>query len=207
MIRVLAPAKVNLSFEVLGRRDDGFHEVQTVLQAIDLADVIEVKEAPKISLTVEPGHAVPVTGNLVLQAARALHQAMDLPDVSGATITLHKRIPVAAGLGGGSSDAAATLLALRRLWSVDVDMSLIYRIAASIGTDVPFFLRGGTAWHPVGSRGRSVPPPSPAPPASCPRPPAASRCRSPRRTRPPRRTTRSPARGSRRPSARARLHT
>lgn len=145
MIRILAPAKINLSFEVIGRRDDGFHEVRTILQAIDLADVIEIREAREISLTVEPIGAVPLKENLVLRAAEALRDVMGLTSTRGAVITLHKRIPVAAGLGGGSSDAAATLLGLRRLWGVDCDMNTLYRIAASLGSDIPFFLRGGTA--------------------------------------------------------------
>ena len=143
MIRLLAPAKVNLSFEVLGKRDDGFHEIRTVLQAIDLADVVEIEEADELSLRVDPAGAVPVEGNLVMRAAEALRAATWTK--AGAAITLTKRIPVAAGLGGGSSDAAVTLLGLRRLWSVDYDKSAIYRIAASLGADVPFFLRGGTA--------------------------------------------------------------
>jgi 4-diphosphocytidyl-2-C-methyl-D-erythritol kinase len=143
MIRLKAAAKINLSFEVIGRRDDGFHEVRTVLQAIDLADVVEVEAADEIRLTVEPVGAVPVEGNLVLRAAVALREATGV--AGGAAITLAKRIPVAAGLGGGSSDAAATLLGLRRLWGVDRDKSVVYRIAAGLGSDVPFFLRGGTA--------------------------------------------------------------
>lgn len=143
MIRLKAPAKVNLSFEVIGRRDDGFHEVRTVLQAVDLADVVEIEESDELSLTVEPVGAVPAEGNLVMRAAVALREASGTS--AGAAITLRKRIPVAAGLGGGSSDAAATLLGLRRLWGVDRDKSAVYRIAASLGADVPFFLRGGTA--------------------------------------------------------------
>mgnify|MGYP002630466043 CR=1 FL=1 len=143
MIRLLAPAKINLSFDVIGRRDDGFHEVRTVLQAIDLADLLEIKEAPEISLTVEPEGVVPVEGNLVVRAANALREALGVS--TGAAITLRKRIPVAAGLGGGSSDAAATLQGLRMLWGIDCDLTLIDRIAASLGADVPFFLRGGTA--------------------------------------------------------------
>jgi 4-diphosphocytidyl-2-C-methyl-D-erythritol kinase len=143
MISLKAPAKINLSFEVIGKRDDGFHEVRTVLQAIDLADVVEIEEADEIRLTVEPVGAVPVEGNLVLRAAVALREATGV--AGGAAIMLRKRIPVAAGLGGGSSDAAATLLGLRRLWGVDRDKSAIYRIAAGLGADVPFFLRGGTA--------------------------------------------------------------
>ena len=143
MIRLLAPAKINLSFEVTGRRDDGFHEVRTVLQAINLADVLEIEEADEIQLIVDPVGSVPMDGNLVIQAAEALRAATGV--ATGAAITLTKRIPVAAGLGGGSSDAAAALLGLRRLWGVDQDKSAIYRIATGLGSDVPFFLNGGTA--------------------------------------------------------------
>jgi 4-diphosphocytidyl-2-C-methyl-D-erythritol kinase len=142
-IRLLAPAKVNLSLEVVGKRDDGYHEVRTVLQAVDLADVIELARADDVTLTVEPAGAVAVEGNLALRAARLLREASG--ERRGAKITLHKRIPVAAGLGGGSSDAAATLLGLRRLWSLSVSEPHLDMLATAMGSDVSFFLHGGTA--------------------------------------------------------------
>ncbi len=142
-LRLLAPAKVNLTFEVLGRRDDGYHEVRTVLQAVDLVDELTFNPADALTLDVEPLGSAPTEGNLVLRAADALRAATGTR--AGAAIALTKRIPAAAGLGGGSSDAAAALLGLRRLWGVDIDDAALHEIAASLGSDVPFFLRGGTA--------------------------------------------------------------
>jgi 4-diphosphocytidyl-2-C-methyl-D-erythritol kinase len=143
VIRLFAPAKINLSLEVIGKRDDGFHDVRTVLQAIGLADELTFETAGELTLGVEPVGAVPVEGNLVLRAALALQGLVGIG--AGAAITLRKRIPVAAGLGGGSSDAAATLLGLRSLWGVPLADEEIYRIASRLGSDVPFFVRGGTA--------------------------------------------------------------
>ncbi len=143
MIRLQAPAKINLSFEVLGRRADGYYEVRTVLAAVDIADELELSEADGFTLSVEPDGAAPVEDNLVLRAAALLQQAA--PAGAGAAIVLRKRTPVAAGLGGGSSDAAAALLGLRRLWDLDLSDDTLAGLAALLGSDVPFFLRGGTA--------------------------------------------------------------
>lgn len=129
--------------EVIGKRADGYHDVRTVLQTVDLSDDVEIEHADELTLTVEPASAVPVDGNLVLRAAHMLRQAIG--ETRGAAITLHKRIPVAAGLGGGSSDAAATLLGLRELWSLDISDVALAAMASLLGSDVPFFLRGGTA--------------------------------------------------------------
>jgi 4-diphosphocytidyl-2-C-methyl-D-erythritol kinase len=144
MFRLLAPAKINLTLEVVDKRDDGYHDVRTILQAIGLADVIDFEEADDVTLTVEPEGAAPAEDNLVLHALHALRVATGT--VKGAAITLRKIIPEAAGLGGGSSDAATTLLGLRRLWELD-DLSEdnLFEIAAKLGSDVPFFLHGGTA--------------------------------------------------------------
>ena len=143
MIHLLACAKINLSLEVLGKRDDGFHELRTVLQAVDLADELAFEPADDLRLVVDPPGTVPIEGNLVLRAAAELQMVVGTG--AGAAITLRKRIPVAAGLGGGSSDAATTLLGLRSLWNVPVSDEDIYRIASKLGSDVPFFIRGGTA--------------------------------------------------------------
>ena len=143
MIRLRAPAKINLSFEVLGRRTDGFHEVRTVLAAVDLADELDFQDADRLTLSVEPDGAAPIEHNLVLRAAGLLRDACGVP--GGASIVLRKRIPVAAGLGGGSSDAAATLLGLRRLWGLDLPGDRLAELAAELGSDVRFFLGGGTA--------------------------------------------------------------
>ena len=146
-LRLLAPAKVNLTFEALGRRADGYHEVRTVMQAVSLADEIEFAPAAGLSLTIAHGApafaAPPGEDNLVMRAARLLQR--EAGEARGAAILLRKRIPAAAGLGGGSSDAATTLLGLRRLWGLDMDADALRELAARLGSDVPFFVSGGTA--------------------------------------------------------------
>ena len=143
MLRLLAPAKVNLTFEVLGRRDDGYHEVRTVLQSLSLADELAFEESDSLTLTVDPEGAAPVEENLVLAAARLLQRESGVS--AGAEIRLIKRIPTAGGLGGGSSDAATALLGLRRLWGLDLDADALRELAGRLGSDVPFFVSGGTA--------------------------------------------------------------
>src|SRR5262245_12967269 len=136
-------AKVNLVLEVLGKRPDGYHEVATVLQAVDLFDRLTVETADAISLeSSDPG--LPTDdGNLVVRAARLLQEAAKRRE--GARIRLDKRIPVAAGLGGGSSDAAATLWALNRVWGLRWSRERLAELGAKIGSDVPFFLGRGRA--------------------------------------------------------------
>ena len=143
MFRLLAPAKVNLAFEVLGRRADGYHEVRTILQALSLADELAFDASDRLTLTVEPSGAAPLEGNLVLAAARLLQRETGVS--AGAAIHLTKRIPAAGGLGGGSSDAAIALLGLRRLWGLELDTGALREFAAQLGSDVPFFVSGGTA--------------------------------------------------------------
>jgi 4-diphosphocytidyl-2-C-methyl-D-erythritol kinase len=142
---VSAPAKVNLTLEVLGRRPDGYHEIRSVMQAVSLADRLEFEPASDglIRLSGGSSDAPPDESNLVLRAARALAEASGA--TSGAWIHLEKRIPAGAGLGGGSSDAAATLLALNGLWGLDMPLPDLMDIAARLGSDVPFFLSQGTA--------------------------------------------------------------
>ena len=189
VLQVDAYAKLNLTFEVLRRRDDGYHEVCTVMQTISLADRLEFQPAPSLSLECDfPGLAGP--DNLVWRAAEALARAAGLNTgarldtgsginggaglntnagrntgdgiSAGARIRLVKRIPPAMGLGGGSSDAAATLLALNRLWGLDFPETRLAAIAAGLGSDVPFFLRGGTAL--AEGRGERITPLPPLPP-------------------------------------------
>ena len=147
---VHAPAKLNLGLEVLGRRPDGYHDLLTIFQAIGLHDRLTFAPARELSLRVVSAPGTEVAGgeeNLVLRAARALAAlaARRAGSEPGAALTLEKAIPVAAGLGGGSSDAAAALLGLRRLWGFDLPDAQLARLAAGLGADVPFFLRGGTA--------------------------------------------------------------
>jgi 4-diphosphocytidyl-2-C-methyl-D-erythritol kinase len=142
MIRRLAPAKINLSLEVLGRRSDGYHDIVSVFQTLDLVDELTFEAADGLALTCSD-QALEADGNLALQAARRLQEATGA--TTGASIHLTKRIPIAAGLGGGSSDAAAALLGLMELWRLDISLADLANIAAGLGADVPFFLRGGTA--------------------------------------------------------------
>jgi 4-diphosphocytidyl-2-C-methyl-D-erythritol kinase len=146
-VTVRAHAKINLDLRVLGPRLDGYHELRTVFQSIALHDVIECvpREGP---LAIECQTAgVPLdASNLVWRAAEALWRSLRRPArVRDVLIRLQKNIPLQAGLGGGSADAAATLIALARLWKVPVRPAQLTDVAASLGADVPFFLAGGTA--------------------------------------------------------------
>jgi 4-diphosphocytidyl-2-C-methyl-D-erythritol kinase len=141
-LRRRAPAKVNLGLEVVGKRPDGYHELVTIFQAVGLCDELAISTAPPGQLTLTTDPALGGEGNLVLRAARALSAQAETP--LGAALELVKRIPVG-GLGGGSSDAAATLLALREFWALDITDESLATLAMRLGADVPFFLRGGTA--------------------------------------------------------------
>ena len=138
-----AAAKINLALEVLGKRDDGYHEVATVMQAVDLSDRLVIEDAEGLELRVSAPDLPSDGRNLVVRAAHALREATAVS--RGARITLDKRIPVAAGLGGGSADAAAALVGLSRLWGLRWPAARLAELAVTLGTDVPFFLRGGAA--------------------------------------------------------------
>jgi 4-diphosphocytidyl-2-C-methyl-D-erythritol kinase len=141
VLRRLARAKVNLGLEVVGRRPDGYHDLVTILHEVDLADELSFEEAAELTLVSEPVLGNP-EDNLVLRAAKLLGEAGG--SQRGATVRLTKRIPVAAGLGGGSSDAAATLRGLNDLWRLGASLSDLHALASRLGSDVPFFLTGGT---------------------------------------------------------------
>jgi 4-diphosphocytidyl-2-C-methyl-D-erythritol kinase len=136
-------AKVNLALEVLGKRGDGYHEIATVLQAVDLFDRLKLEAADTLSLHTDDPDLPTDDGNLVIRAARLLQKAAGVE--AGARIRLIKRIPVAAGLGGGSSDAAATLWGLHRLWRLRWPKARLQELAMELGMDVPFFLGSGRA--------------------------------------------------------------
>ena len=144
-----APAKVNLWLRVLGRRADGYHDIETCMHALALHDLVYVEPRTRggIELQVRAGagsgHAVPANeDNLVHRAARAffVHTGID----AAVRLRLEKRVPAGGGLGGGSSDAAATLLLLNALHGAPLDATTLHTLAARLGADVPFFLRGGT---------------------------------------------------------------
>ena len=142
MLTVRAYAKVNLTLEVLGKREDGYHRIASVMQTIDLCD--ELRLAPSDQLTLRCNlPSLETHDNLALKAATMLKEHTGYS--GGADVYLNKAIPTASGLGGGSSDAAATLKALVRLWGLDLAHEELLPLAASLGSDVPFFLRGGTA--------------------------------------------------------------
>jgi 4-diphosphocytidyl-2-C-methyl-D-erythritol kinase len=146
---VQAPAKLNLYLEVLGRRDDGFHEVETLAVPVRLCDELLFRPQPTgIDLQIDSqrtsADAIPADdANLVVRAVRLLAERADCE--RGASITLRKRIPAMAGLGGGSSDAAAALLAANAAWRLGWTIDQLHDVASEIGSDVPFFLAGGAA--------------------------------------------------------------
>ena len=142
MSKYMAPAKINLVLEVLGRRDDGYHEIRSLTQTVSLYDVLTFEPAEEISFEcIEP--RLQNAENLVVKAAELLRQVTGY--YKGVSIKLEKRIPWGTGLGGGSSDAAATLLALNELWEVRLEISKLLPLAAKLGSDVPFFIYGGAA--------------------------------------------------------------
>lgn len=141
--RLSALAKINLGLKVLGRRADGYHDLRTVFQTVSLADALEVEFTPARSSSISVQSEPEIPGNLVERAARL---ALDAMRVTGqAEFRLKKRIPMGAGLGGGSSDAAAVLLALPVLAGRRLPLATLMDIASCLGSDVPFFLLGGTA--------------------------------------------------------------
>lgn len=144
-LTVLAPAKINLHLEVLGLRPDGFHELAMLMQTIDLADELHFQPTSDglISLHCDrPG--LPTDGtNLIVRAAEQLRARVGLPEL-GARIQLQKRIPIGAGLAGGSSDGAAALVGLNALWGLGMERAALLALAAELGSDMPFCLDGGT---------------------------------------------------------------
>jgi 4-diphosphocytidyl-2-C-methyl-D-erythritol kinase len=143
-LEAACPAKINLSLRVLGRRSDGYHELDTVYQAIDLHDSLSISPASTLSLSCSQ-QGVPVDeSNLVLRAVHLLQREVSGRDLK-ATFHLEKRIPVGGGLGGGSSNAAAALMLGNAHWELGLEREALLALAAELGADVPFFLLGGRA--------------------------------------------------------------
>jgi len=154
-VTALAPAKVNLYLHVTGRRTDGYHLVEGLVAFADIGDRLTIAPAPDLSLEIAGPEATGLAGtaadNLVLRAARLLADHARI--TAGAALRLEKNLPVAAGIGGGSSDAAAALHALRRMWRVAIDDKTLFELGARIGADVPACLYGRPAWvRGVGER-------------------------------------------------------
>ena len=144
-VTVLAPAKLNLFLEVLGRRADGYHDIESLMVTVDLCDTLtfEAGDSGRIEFTCDDASLPTGSENLVVRAAESLRAAFGLD--RGARIHLGKVIPAQAGLAGGSSDAAATLVGLTRLWGLDVPPDRFDALAADLGSDVPFFRHGPAA--------------------------------------------------------------
>ncbi|WP_290763947.1 4-(cytidine 5'-diphospho)-2-C-methyl-D-erythritol kinase [Fibrobacter sp. UBA4297] len=141
-----APAKINLFLDVIRKREDGYHDLGTVFQTVDAGDTVEatLRENGEIHLTYNEPQNYPLESDLVFKAAKALKEYANC--ALGADIHLTKVMPLGAGLGGGSADAAATLRLLNRLWNLDYPFEVLESIGARLGADVPFLVRGGTAF-------------------------------------------------------------
>jgi 4-diphosphocytidyl-2-C-methyl-D-erythritol kinase len=140
----IAPAKINLFLRVIRRRADGYHDIFSLMQKINLYDELIFSPLPKGIILNCPGSDLPTDeDNLVIRAARAIFDYCDCQ--SGMEITLHKKIPMTAGLGGGSSDAATTLMALNKICSLGLKKNELVKLGAKIGADVPFFIFGNEA--------------------------------------------------------------
>ncbi|MGB9679043.1 MAG: 4-(cytidine 5'-diphospho)-2-C-methyl-D-erythritol kinase [Thermoanaerobacteraceae bacterium] len=141
MISVKAYGKINLSIDVKGKRDDGYHYVKMIMQSINLFDILTFKKSNHIEFICDRNDIPKGDANIIIKAAKLLK---NLYGGSGALIELKKNIPMAAGLAGGSADAAATLAALNILWNLNLDNNELKDIAVRLGADVPFCLEGGT---------------------------------------------------------------
>ena len=154
LISEIAPAKINLTLEILGKRQDGYHEISSLMQTVDLCDYLTFHKNPWLQIIPEY-HNLPASDNLpgfdrnnylvknlVYKTAEALKSATGYE--SGAVIELKKNIPSSAGLGGGSSDAAATLRGLNKLWNLKLPLHELAEIGSSVGSDVPYFIYGST---------------------------------------------------------------
>ena len=148
--RWFAPAKLNLFLHILGRRSDGYHQLQTLFQLLDEGDTLrfESLSGGKLQLEVRSnttGQRLPLENNLILQAARLIRMRDGTPAL-GARISVDKRIPMGGGLGGGSSNAATTLIALNRYWQLNLSQTELKALGLQLGADVPLFIHGRSAW-------------------------------------------------------------
>ena len=143
-ICVRSPAKINLHLEIIGKREDGYHELAMIMQNIDLSDYIEFEnnQIGEIKLNSNSKDLSLNDDNLIIKAANHIKEISKDKEL-GANIFLKKNIPIGAGLAGGSSNAAATLVGLNKLWDLNLDYETILLLAAKLGSDVPFFVDGG----------------------------------------------------------------
>lgn len=150
LLSLPAPAKINLFLHITGRRADGYHQLQTLFQLLDYGDRLDFQRRNDATITLNPVHpAIAEKDNLVYRAAKALQQQAQQQNPThhyGADIHLTKRLPLGGGLGGGSSDAATTLIGLNQLWQLGFSREKLAAIGLKLGADVPVFIHGRTAW-------------------------------------------------------------
>ena len=149
-VSIKAYAKINLTLELLGCRPDGYQEISSIMQTVSLYDTVNLIPANKIELNCD----IPIKDNLALQAAKILSNKTD--SNLGAKINIYKNIPESSGLGGGSSNAAAVLIGLNKLWNLKLDQNELSELGSKIGSDIPFFIHGGTGI--ASGRGTTVQP-------------------------------------------------
>ncbi|MGF1487919.1 MAG: 4-(cytidine 5'-diphospho)-2-C-methyl-D-erythritol kinase [Prochloraceae cyanobacterium] len=149
LLSLIAPAKINLYLEIVGDRPDGYHELVMILQSIDLADRIEIQTSRSYSITLDCSHPELPTDetNLAYKAAKLMSEEFSdaFAKYGGVEITIDKKIPIAAGLAGGSTDAAAVLVGINQMWALGLTQPELQVLAAKIGSDIPFCISGGTA--------------------------------------------------------------
>jgi 4-diphosphocytidyl-2-C-methyl-D-erythritol kinase len=158
MLTIMAPAKINLTLEVLAERPDGFHEIRSLIQSINLCDTFRFDLSQDIKFSCD-NPEVDIEESLISRATALLQKTTGCS--KGATIEINKRIPLASGLGGDSSDGAAILSGLNKLWQLGLSLGELVSLASKLGSDVPFFLYGGTAL--VEGRGEKITPLPPLP--------------------------------------------
>jgi 4-diphosphocytidyl-2-C-methyl-D-erythritol kinase len=156
-----APAKINLFLHITGRRSDGYHELQTAFQFLDYCDFLSFEHALDSDIQLRtPIEGVEHNDNLIVRAAKLLQQYAGIN--KGALITLDKKLPMGGGLGGGSSNAATTLVALNALWNCQLSKQELARLGLTLGADVPIFIHGHAAWaEGVGEKLTAITPPEP----------------------------------------------
>jgi 4-diphosphocytidyl-2-C-methyl-D-erythritol kinase len=154
-MKVCSFAKINLHLAITGKRTDGYHDIETIFQEIDFCDRLEFSPASELSISSNNSRMPRNEENLIIKAAKLLSKD------KGCHIHVEKHIPMGAGLGGGSSNAAATLLALNELWQTGLSTEQLHGLAAQLGSDIPFFITGGTAW--ARGRGEIIVPLAPDP--------------------------------------------
>jgi 4-diphosphocytidyl-2-C-methyl-D-erythritol kinase len=144
MIRVPAPAKLNLFLHITGRRDDGYHELQSIFQLIDLYDWLEFSQTASPEISIDGLNSVDLEQNLIFKATQILKPYATA--YSGLNIRIEKNIPMGAGLGGGSSNAATTLIVVNQLWQCGLSIEQLAELGLKLGADVPVFVHGRNAW-------------------------------------------------------------